>query len=143
MSKKPHISKEFFEATFPHLVVGRHLLPKKRHSRLVLLLSTVRNLERDKQYSEAGINEYLKSWIHEFGADLSIDYVTLRRYLVDEAILERDTFGSAYSLSGEQRDFTYDETIRSVNLEALVSRARADQASRKRAYLVKATGGAQ
>lgn len=134
-----HISRESFEAKFPHLVLGRYLVPKKRHERRMLLLSTVCDLDADRSYSEAEINGHLKSWIERFGMDLSVDHVTLRRYLVDEAILDRDPSGSQYSLSHEDRYFTYDRSIRSVDLDSLVSQARSALASRKSAYLAESS----
>jgi len=94
MASKPHISRESFEEKFAHLVEGRRLLPKKRLERQMLLLSTVCGLNAAVQYSESDINGHLKTWISRFGTDLSIDHVTLRRYLVDEAILDRDSSGS-------------------------------------------------
>lgn len=78
-----------FEATFAHLVEGRRLLPKKRLERQMLLLGTVCGLDVAGQYPESEINDHLKTWITRFGTDLSIDDVTLRRYLVEEAIIDR------------------------------------------------------
>ena len=135
MSSKPHITKGDFAATFPRLVQGRHLLPKKRVKLQMLLLSTVLNLDPDTIYSESQINEELRHWISRFGASLSIDHVTLRRYLVDESILQRDQFGSSYSLVPQIPFFSFDASIKKLDLDNLVAQSQEDQAARKSAYL--------
>ncbi len=135
MSNVPHVSHQLFETRFPQLVSGRYLLPKHRRERQMLLLSSVCELATSASYSEREINEHLSSWIDRFGADLTVDFVTLRRYLIDEAILERDRAGTSYSLSQDCPHFTYDASIRSIDLAALVAEAQAARALRKRAYL--------
>ena len=134
---KPHISRKSFEASFARLVDGSQTMPKKPIERRMLLISTITEMDSTKNYSEAEINKVLENWIERFGADLPIDHVTLRRYLVDEAIVHRDSFGSTYALSDAQPFFTYETSIRSVDLDALLSKARLDRESRKRAFLQK------
>lgn len=135
MSSKPHLTRDEFAATFPHLVEGRHLLPKKRNELQMLLLSTTLDLDADESYSESQINGNLRRWISRFGADLTIDHVTLRRYLVDELILRRDQFGTSYSLASENPHFSFDPSIRELDLDKLVAQSRKDRAARKNAYL--------
>ena len=135
MSSKPHITKGDFAATFPNLVHGRQLLPTKRVDLQMLLLSTVLDLSSATTYSESQINEELRRWISRFGTNLTIDHVTLRRYLVDEAILQRDQFGSSYSLSPRFAFFSFDDSIRELDLDKLVAQSQEDRAARKRAYL--------
>jgi hypothetical protein len=57
-------------------------MPAKRSKRLVLLDHVARRIEIGVHYSELEINALLR--------DLYDDYVTLRRYLVDEGFLDRD-----------------------------------------------------
>ena len=135
MSDKPHITKDKFASTFPHLVEGRSLLPKKRTQLQMLLLSTIFNLEDGATYNESQINYELCRWIESFGANLSIDHVTLRRYLVDEAILQRDGYGSAYKLTEESPYFTFDPEIKLLDLAKLVSQALNERAARKQKHL--------
>ena len=137
-SSRPHISQASFEAAFPHLVASRYRLPKARLELHMLLLGTTFELDAAGRYSEAEINQHLQSWIRRFGADLAVDHAALRRYLVDEDVLSRNATGSEYALSHEHRHFTYDESIRSVDLDRLVSRAQSTRAARKRAFLTKA-----
>jgi hypothetical protein len=133
--EQTHITKDDFAARFPHLVHGRHLLPTKQVELQMLLLSTVLNLGSGTTYSESQINEELRRWISRFGTNLTIDHVTLRRYLVDETILQRDQFGSSYSLSSRFAFFTFDASIRDLDLDKLVAQFQEDRAARKSAYL--------
>ncbi len=105
----------------------------------MLLLSTVLNLDPDAIYSESQINEELCRWISRFGTSLTIDHVTLRRYLVDESILQRDQFGISYSLAPRIPFFSFDTSIRELDLERLVARSQEDRAARKKSYLAKRT----
>ena len=139
MSSRPHITIEDFASTFPRLIEGRYLLPKKRLELQMLLVSAVSGLERNTIYSEPEINASLHDWIERFGSDLTVDHVTLRRYLVDESVLCRDPSGSSYSLCDESPYFTFEASIWDIDLVGLVSRARGERAARKRAYLAAST----
>jgi hypothetical protein len=135
VSTKPHITKSDFATRFPHLVQGRDLLPKKRTELQMLFLSTVLNLDPEAIYTEPKINEELRQWISRFGTSLTIDHVTLRRHLVDESILLRDQFGTSYSLAPENPHFSFDASIKKLDLDKLVAQSHEDRAARKRAYL--------
>lgn len=135
VSRKPHITTGDFATTFPHLIQGRHLLPKKRVELQMLLLSTILNLDPDTTYSEPQINKELRHWISRFGTNLTIDHVTLRRHLVDESILLRDQNGSSYSLASQFPFFSFDASIKQLDLDELVTQSEENRAARKRAYL--------
>jgi hypothetical protein len=57
-------------------------LPARRGQRRVILEYVVQRFRADRQYAEAEVNELLKP--------LYDDHVSLRRYLVDEGLLERN-----------------------------------------------------
>jgi hypothetical protein len=57
-------------------------LPVRRAQRRVILEYVVERFRADRQYAEAEVNELLKL--------LYDDHVSLRRYLVDEGLLERN-----------------------------------------------------
>jgi hypothetical protein len=65
-------------------------IPRKRRVRLVLLDLLAQSFEPGRHYTEAEVNEQLRS-VHD-------DYATLRRYLVDADFLDRD--GGWYWRSG-------------------------------------------
>lgn len=139
MTVKPHITRSDFADTFAHLVMGRYLLPKKHHELQMLLLSTTLNLNLQQSYFEKEINDELRSWISRFGQDLSTDHVTLRRYLVDESLLSRDPSGAIYTLNEQGQFFSFDASIRQLDLGGLVVQATADRAARKHAHLAATT----
>ncbi len=101
----------------------------------MLLTSVVFAFEHDKIYSEQQVNALIQIWISQFGTSLTIDHVTLRRYLVDEGILIRDQFGTRYQLADMSPFFSYDPSIRDLDLEELIAQALEDRGARKRAYL--------
>jgi len=101
----------------------------------MLLTSVVFAFEFDQTYTEGQVNELIQEWVSRFGGDLGIDHVTLRRYLVDEGMLIRDEFGSSYRLAASSRFFSYDPSIRDLDLAELVARAEEEREARKRAFL--------
>ena len=135
MSSSHHITREAFASTFPRLIEGRLLLPKKRSELQMLLISVTLTFEPGRIYSEPRVNEHIREWVSRFGSDLSVDHVTLRRYLIDEGILIRDEFGSSYQLNDETPFFSFDPSIRNLDLEGLVAQAQKARAARKRAFL--------
>jgi hypothetical protein len=95
----------------------------------MLLLSPVLNLDANSTYTGAAINDELRNWISRFGTGLSIDYVTLRRYLIDESLLYRDQFGSSHAMDPAPF-FSYDAPLKELDLDELVVPASADRAAR-------------
>jgi hypothetical protein len=51
----------------------------------------------DRTYTEREVNDVLRDWLAHAGAMLEVDHVELRRWLVDNRLLERDGFGRAYT----------------------------------------------
>ena len=47
-------------------------------------------------FTEREVNELIGNWLVTIGAMLDVDFVELRRWLVDLAILSRDAYGHAY-----------------------------------------------
>lgn len=132
-----HITKDAFAGAFPRLILGRTLLPKKRSELQMLLTSVVFTFDFGEKYTERQVNELIQEWISRFGTDLSVDHVTLRRYLVDEGVLLRDESGCNYRLRSENPFFSYDPAIRELDLELLINLAHEERAARKRAHLTR------
>ncbi len=61
--------------------------------------------------------------------------MTLRRYLVDEKVLARDAAGGTYQLAAEGLPYTFDESLRELDLEKLVAEARQARELKKQQYL--------
>ena len=61
-------------------------LPAKRGRRLLILEYLAQSFEPGRRFPEREVDTVLRAWC----ADGEIDYVTVRRYLVDEGMLSRD-----------------------------------------------------
>jgi hypothetical protein len=129
-----YITTSEFSERFVALVLGSRELPRKPRALNVLLLSTVLGLEPDRRYSEREINEELQKWVLAFGSGFGLDFVTLRRLLIDAALLRRDPAGSVYELEPAGPRFGYDPSIRSLDLHALITRERESREKRKQAH---------
>lgn len=58
-------------------------------------------------WSERQVNERLESFLRGAGAMLSVDHVELRRWLVDNRVLERDGFGRAYARGAPREEIAH------------------------------------
>jgi len=92
------ITKEEFEKRLVELFAQGRLTqyPRKRRDRHIIMKSISMTLIKDKDYSETEINEAIKSWLAGMFEPDGLDYVTLRRELVDEGYLDRSKNGSRY-----------------------------------------------
>jgi hypothetical protein len=51
-----------------------------------------------RAYTEREVNDVLRDWVLHAGAMIEVDHVELRRWLVDNRLLDRDGFGRAYTV---------------------------------------------
>src|SRR5512136_1010178 len=130
-----HITASQFADRFVALVLAGRELPKKPLDRHILLISSILKIEPGRPYSEKEINEQLQIWVIHFGRSFGLDHVTLRRYLVDEKYLTRDSAGGTYQLAAEGLPYTFDESLRELDLEKLVAEARQARELKKQQYL--------
>jgi hypothetical protein len=130
-----HITASQFSDRFVSLVLAGRELPKKHLDRHILLISSILKLEPGQQYSEKQINEELQVWTIRFGRNFGLDHVTLRRYLVDEKYLVRDPMGGTYELAADGLPYTFDQSIRELDLEKLVAEAKQARELKKQQYL--------
>ncbi|WP_429842976.1 DUF2087 domain-containing protein [Brevibacillus sp. FIR094] len=96
-SKQKNISKEdeaeeyaaIVKRLLPNGLSGRlERFPRKQKHKLILLEEISKKFELDRFYTEREVNEILEG--------LYDDYVTLRRYLVDVGLMDRQADGSQY-----------------------------------------------
>ncbi|QRG69197.1 DUF2087 domain-containing protein [Brevibacillus choshinensis] len=89
---------------FPEGTLGAlHLFPRKQKHRLVVLEEISKRFDPKKIYTEKEVNAILEA-VYE------ADYVTIRRYLIDYAFLERNPDGSGYWVknTGEEQEKNMD-----------------------------------
>lgn len=135
----PHIDESQFTKRFVSLIIGGQGFPKKELDRHVLLISAALRLEPQRQYTESELNDKLRWWTARFGDPVNLDHVTLRRFLVDDGYLRRDTAGRAYEVTAEW-PYTVDPSVKSLDLEALIAEARTARELKKQHYMGKTSG---
>jgi hypothetical protein len=131
----PQISEALFRERFVSIVFGARDLPKKRRDRHILFFSATLKMEPGQQYSEQEFNAYLLEWSRRFGGGMHLDHVSLRRYLVDEGYIVRDSAGASYELAREDLPYSFDRSIHSLDLDALIDEERAIREMRKQEHL--------
>lgn len=72
-------------------------LPRRQRDKAIILASATLWMDPGGVYSEAEVNDKLRSWLSEICPSLGLDVVTLRRELVDRNYLDRDDSGRHYA----------------------------------------------
>jgi 8-oxo-dGTP diphosphatase len=132
----PHIEASQFKNRFVALMMGGHGFPKRPLDRHILFLSAALGLDPQRPYSERELNEALRRWTAAFGDAVNLDHVTLRRYLVDERYLQRDSAGARYERTATAGwPYTLDPSLDTLDLEAWVAEARVERQRKKQQHL--------
>lgn len=137
MSNEKTISRSYFEKRLIDLCVrsGMTEFPKKATDQHILLMSAALTLRGDEAYTEAEINEKLTAWLEDICPIAQLDFVTLRRALVDEGYLLRPADGSRYELAAEgPAQSRFEEGVGAVDVAAVIAAGREDIERRRRLY---------
>lgn len=110
-------------------------LPRRDRDKAILLASATLWMDPDTVYSEAEVNGRLRSWLSEVCPSLGLDFVTLRRELVDRNYLDRDDSGRHYAPGRGPVSWRFADDVGGLDPCETVNRAVAEKAERKRAYL--------
>ena len=78
---------------------GRRPWPKKQLDRWVLLHCAARRITAGELLTEREVNVRLQDWLLGPADRLAIDFVTVRRALIDEGFWDRDPGGTRYRLA--------------------------------------------
>ncbi len=135
-----HIDKSRFQNRFVAMILGGQGFPRKELDRHILFLSATLGLDPERRYSERELNDELHKWTTRFGGPVNLDHVSLRRFLVDERYVQRDSAGQSYRLTTTGWPYTFDPSIEALDLEALIDEARAARELKKKHYLGKRAG---
>lgn len=130
----PHLTAAQFTERFAALILSGKELPKKPQDRHVLFVSSILKLTPGRRYTESELNDELRAWTSQFGANSGLDHASLRRYLVDEKYLVRDAAGGTYELAPEP-PYTFDDAVRELNLAQLVADARQARELKKQQFM--------
>ncbi len=72
------------------------LYSTRRDDFALVLAAAAAAFRADRIYTEREVNETLRDWLANAGTMLDVDHVELRRWLVDNRLLDRDGYGRAY-----------------------------------------------
>jgi hypothetical protein len=132
-----HVTAIEFEERLAALCLGGtgSAFPRRLRDRHILYRSIVQTLDMAKKYSEAALNAALQQWLSDAGVGMDIDHVTLRRYLIDEGYLLRESNGSVYTvnLSGSGH-VQFEAAVAAIDSLAVIEAARFRVAARKRQH---------
>ena len=130
------ISEEQFKTSIARQFGDGHQprFPKRRQDQLIFLGAATLYLAQHPLGHEKTLNTKLINWLSEMGADLAIDHVTLRRYLVDFGFLERDRAGNHYSVRDSELKRLFDPSVFDLNLYMIVGQAQADREAKRRQW---------
>ncbi len=129
------ISSSDFAKRFTRFVLNAREMPKKQADQNAIFHAATLGLEGGKAYSEADLNHHLQRWADRFGGSCKLDYVSLRRYLVDRGFIDRDASGGAYSLAASGPRLAFDPQIEALDLDQLVLDEVAAREARKQEHL--------
>jgi hypothetical protein len=135
-----HIEASQFENRFVALILNSRDFPKKDMDRHILFISAILGLEPGRDYTESELNTELGKWAARFGGPFNLDRVTLRRYLVDERYIQRDSAGTSYQVATVDLPYTFDPAVKTLDLENLIDKARRARELKKQQYKTKREG---
>jgi len=73
--------------------------PRRQLDRWVLLHCVARRVAAGEELNERQANERIQNWLLGPGARLEVDFVTVRRALIDEGFWDREPGGTRYRRS--------------------------------------------
>jgi len=132
------ISIETFVKRFTTILLQGKDFPKKEQDVHVLLKSATLRLQAGRTYTEKELNAELQVWVMQFGIYLvDVNYVALRRYLVDTGYLSRDAAGSSYTLNMKTLPFSFDTGIETLDLVEKLEQEKQARELRKQEFMNK------
>ncbi len=110
-------------------------LPRRERDKAILLASATLWMDPESVYSEAEVNERLQEWLRDVCPSLGLDFVTLRRELVDRNYLDRDDSGRHYAPGRGPISWRFAHDVGGLDPREAIDRAITEKAERKKAYL--------
>ena len=110
-------------------------LPRRLRDRHILLKALSLRFNEGQLYTEVEVNRVIERWLNEVGQSLEIDHVTLRRTLIDEGYLRRDSNGLSYEVAHfDDMQFTFDADIDAIDAQLIIREAAEENARRRARY---------
>jgi hypothetical protein len=134
-----YIGVEFFQKRIVDLCLRSGLtdFPSKHRDQLIILKSIANLFVDDKVYTEVQVNQIIKSWLSEVGIFSNWDFMMLRRRLIDEKFLTRNSDGSGYWLSRlDPSGVIFDPCIRGTDICEILAVGQKVIIDKKAHYLI-------
>ena len=141
----PEISVDDFKTRLSQLCVksGLSNFPRRKKDRHILLKSVILGLDKRREYTETEINPLLQIWLSQVGTHFHLDYVNLRRHLIDEEFLGRSKDGSRYWVATYSRNQMYfDPAINEIDIPDLIKSYR-EVSTKKKARFERTSKGSK
>jgi hypothetical protein len=130
------MDKQQTEAILRRLFKGGVLewIPRNSDDAAVVLALAASSLDPQRTYPETEVNEQLLDWMGSF-CGRSLDHVTIRRCLVDDSFLLRDSAGASYAANQAVINTVIEPAARSIRPQEIFDEVQLERARRKRAAL--------
>lgn len=109
-------------------------VPKKREEADAIMALSLVSLSAEGVYDESEINVHLSSWLDGISRETNLDYVTLRRYLVDYGFLRRAFDGAVYRIVQDRIEEVLSPEARLVDVKAIFKEVATAREERGRAH---------
>lgn len=110
----------------------RHL-PKSRKDTELLIALAAAYLDPQAVYTEKAINNEIREWMAGFTDSVTMDHVTLRRYMVDYRLVLRDDNGDRYRTNQMVLNAFISADARSIRPIELFRQVQEEREARKQA----------
>lgn len=116
---------------------GLRTLPRRQVDKNILLKGVSLIFDMRDEYTEGEVNEKLQEWLKVIHPTLRrLDYVNLRRFLIDREFLGRSKDGSRYWVGLASRLHPrFESEVDSVDVRDVIVSARERMRTRKHAFL--------
>jgi hypothetical protein len=104
-------------------------VPKRPADQKVLVALAAAQVDAGRSCLESEVNERLKAWLGTISEPFGIDHVTLRRMLVDSALLLRTASGSLYQVN--EAKLAEIEAVRGIEPADVLAEVRFERDLRK------------
>jgi hypothetical protein len=116
-------------------------IPKDQSDQHILMKSAAMSINVTGPLTEKELTNRLQNWLTVVKAGNDLDRVSLRRWLVDNGYLTRDSLGTQYEVAQPgPHAALFEPDIEQLDTAAILQAAREEMERKKQAYLQKAKG---
>lgn len=108
--------------------------PKQGEDQMVLMGTAALGLDPARRYAEKELNAALAAWLECFSRPGGLDYVTLRRYLIDFRFVDRESDGSAYWVDRDELAQEFESAVFGLDSQAIIDAVKAERAERRKQW---------